>query len=59
MVPADPGRAAVLAPGGGYSTDGPLLMYAGLAVERRGGYATSGDRGRSAGPHLFPIAVRG
>jgi hypothetical protein len=32
-------RAAVLAPGGGYSTDGPLLMYAGLAVERRGGYA--------------------
>jgi hypothetical protein len=31
-------RAAVLAPGGGYSTDGPLLMYAGLAVERRGGY---------------------
>jgi hypothetical protein len=39
MVPADPGRAAVLAPGGGYSTDGPLLMYAGLAVERRGGYA--------------------
>jgi hypothetical protein len=39
MVPADTGRAAVLAPGGGYSTDGPLLMHAGLAVERRGGYA--------------------
>jgi hypothetical protein len=38
MAPADTGRAAVLAPGGGYSTDGPLLMYAGLAVERRGGY---------------------
>ena len=31
------GRSAVLAPGGGYSADGPLLMYARLAVERRGG----------------------
>lgn len=26
-------------PGQRYSTDGPLLMYPGLAVERRGGYA--------------------
>ena len=32
------GRAAVLVPGARYSTDGPLLMYPGLAVERRGGY---------------------
>lgn len=39
MAQAATGRAAVLAPGGGYSTDGPLLMYSGLAVERRGGYA--------------------
>jgi hypothetical protein len=39
MAQAGIGRAAVLAPGGGYSTDGPLLMYAALAVERRGGYA--------------------
>jgi hypothetical protein len=39
MVLAGVDRAAVLAPGGEYSTDGPLLMYAGLAVERRGGYA--------------------
>lgn len=39
MAAADVDRAAVLAPGGGYSTDGPLLMYAGLAVTRRGGYA--------------------
>jgi hypothetical protein len=39
MAPAGIGRAAVLAPGGGYSTDGPLLMYAGLAVKRRGGHA--------------------
>ncbi len=31
------GRAAVVAPGLFYSADGPLLMYAGLAVERRGG----------------------
>ena len=30
-------RSAVLAPGGNYGTDGPLLMYARLAVERRGG----------------------
>jgi hypothetical protein len=29
----------VLVPGQRYSTDGPLLMYPGLAVERRGGYA--------------------
>jgi hypothetical protein len=31
-------RAAVLVPGQRYGTDGPLLMYPGLAVERRGGY---------------------
>jgi hypothetical protein len=31
------GRPAILAPGGGYGPDGPLLMYARLAVERRGG----------------------
>jgi hypothetical protein len=31
------GRPAVLAPGGGYSADGPLLMFARRAVERRGG----------------------
>jgi hypothetical protein len=31
-------RAAVLVPGGG-RTDGPLLAYAGQAVQRRGGYA--------------------
>lgn len=37
MASAGTSRAAVLAPGGGYSTDGPLLMYAGLAVKRRGG----------------------
>jgi hypothetical protein len=30
-------RSAILAPGGNYSADGPLLMYARLAVERRGG----------------------
>jgi hypothetical protein len=35
---ADLERAAVLVPGRGYTTDGPLLMYAGLAVRRRGGY---------------------
>src|SRR5262245_1843006 len=31
------GLAAVVVPGLRYSTDGPLLMYAGVAVERRGG----------------------
>jgi len=30
-------RSAVVAPGGGYGPDGPLLMYARLAVERRDG----------------------
>lgn len=35
---AGSGRAAVLVPGGGYTADGPLLMYAGMAVRRRGGY---------------------
>src|SRR5262245_809817 len=33
------GRAAVVVPGLHYSADAPLLMYAGLAVERRGGSA--------------------
>jgi hypothetical protein len=31
------GRSAILAPGGGYGPDGPLLMYARLAVQRRSG----------------------
>jgi pimeloyl-ACP methyl ester carboxylesterase len=31
------GRSAIVAPGGGYGPDGPLLMYAKVAVERRGG----------------------
>lgn len=30
-------RSAVLAPGANYGADGPLLMYASLAVQRRGG----------------------
>jgi len=33
------GRSAILAPGGNYGADGPLLMYARLAVQRRGGHA--------------------
>lgn len=33
------GRAAVLVPGAAYTADGPLLMYARHAVERRGGRA--------------------
>jgi pimeloyl-ACP methyl ester carboxylesterase len=33
------GRSAVLAPGGNYGPDGPLLMYARLAVQHRGGRA--------------------
>jgi hypothetical protein len=32
------GRSAVLAPGGNYGADGPLLMYARLAVQHRGGH---------------------
>jgi hypothetical protein len=37
MQQARAARSAVVAPGGGYGPDGPLLMYARLAVERRGG----------------------
>lgn len=29
-------RAAILAPGGNYGTDGPLLMFGGVAAEERG-----------------------
>jgi hypothetical protein len=32
-------RSVILAPGGNYGPDGPLLMYARLAVDRRGGIA--------------------
>ena len=32
-----PARSAIVAPGGGYGPDGPLLMYARLAVQSRGG----------------------
>ena len=32
-------RSALLAPGGNYGPDGPLLMYARRAVDRRGGIA--------------------
>jgi pimeloyl-ACP methyl ester carboxylesterase len=32
------GRSAIVAPGGGYGADGPLLMYARLAVQSRGGH---------------------
>ncbi len=35
------GRPAVLAPGGNYGADGPLLMFARLAVQRRGGVTRS------------------
>jgi predicted alpha/beta-hydrolase family hydrolase len=34
-------RSAIVAPGGSYSSDGPLLMYARLAVQRRGGHTHS------------------
>jgi len=37
MSHAGTGRSAVLAPGGTYGIDGPLLMYAKLAVSTRGG----------------------
>jgi pimeloyl-ACP methyl ester carboxylesterase len=35
------GRSAVVAPGGGYGADGPLLMFARLAVQGRGGQVRS------------------
>jgi len=39
MQPLLAGRSAIVAPGGGYGPDGPLLMYAALAVQHRGGQA--------------------
>jgi len=33
---ADTGRVAVLAPGGNYSADGPLLLFSAVAARRRG-----------------------
>jgi len=42
-------RSAVLAPGGNYGAEGPLLMYAKLAVERRGGQARALTWQHSAG----------
>jgi hypothetical protein len=38
MAQTPTGRSAILAPGGNYGADGPLLMYARLAVHRRGGH---------------------
>jgi len=36
MADRVPGRVAVLAPGGGYGVDGPLLMFSSVAAHRRG-----------------------
>lgn len=36
MADTAPERVAVLAPGGGYGTDGPLLMFSAVAAQRRG-----------------------
>lgn len=33
------GRSAIVAPGGNYGADAPLLMYVRLAVQRWGGHA--------------------
>ena len=33
-----PARAAIMVPGGNYTTDGPLLNYAAQAARRRGAY---------------------
>jgi predicted alpha/beta-hydrolase family hydrolase len=38
MSGLQPGRSAVLAPGGNNSAEVPLLMYAGLAARRRGAF---------------------
>lgn len=55
------GRAAVVVPGLQYSADGPLLMYAGLAVERRGGWVrriswTVPDFGRGEGERAWVVS---
>jgi hypothetical protein len=61
------GRAAVVVPGLRYSADRPLLMYAGLAVERRGGSVRriswtvpqfgNGDEERARVAALVSVAV--
>lgn len=52
MPHAGTGRSAVLAPGGNYGVDGPLLMYARLAVSRRDG-STHPIRWQLAGSRDF------
>jgi hypothetical protein len=46
------GRCAILAPGANYGADGPLLMYASLAVRRRGGRTHPIEWKLSEGPEL-------
>jgi hypothetical protein len=49
------GRVAVLAPGGGYGTDGPLLMFSAVAADRRGAVTrpVTWDFGTSAELHAM------
>jgi hypothetical protein len=56
VVSAGSGRAAVLVPGGGYTADGPLLMYARLAVERRGEVMRTASRRLRQSPGLRVMA---
>lgn len=58
MTDGPGGRAAVLAPGGGYGTDGPLLMFAGLAAQRRGASVHRVAWDLSAGDQFAMAAAR-
>lgn len=53
------GRVALLAPGGNYGPEGPLLMFAGVAAQRRGAVVRSvrWDSGRGDGLHAMVAAT--
>ena len=52
---AESGRVAVLAPGGGYGPDGPLLMFSAVAARRRGAevHAVAWEFERGAEAHAM------
>ncbi len=58
-VDAVRGRAALLAPGGNYGADGPLLMFSGVAARRRGAAVrgVTWDFERGDEPHAMVTAT--
>ena len=52
-------RVAVVAPGGGYGADGPLLMFSAVAARRRGAgdYEAAVVFGKSLGSLAAPVVA--